>query len=406
MKIRSITCFLNPGWPLDEDSLQRCGAFTTAAQQAIGALGYEVETKRLATVPFPRLLPALEAAEVIALAKELEEAASAAGFDYVSLGPALPEHPESYGLIPVVLAETQNVFLSGLMTTEGGGVSLPAVRLCAEVIHRAAGLAADGFGNLYFAALANVPPGAPFFPAAYHGQGGPAFALATEAADLAVAAFEGATSLNEARQRLVEAVEGHARRLQGAAQEAARAFGIAFAGIDFTLAPFPAPELSFGTALENLGVEAAGLHGSLAAAAILIDTLDRAVFSRAGFNGLFLPVLEDATLAQRAAEGSLTVKDLLLYSAVCGTGLDTVPLPGDTSVGALYAVLLDLACLAQRLDKPLTARLMPIPGKKAEDPTGFDFSYFANSRVMRLEARALEGVMAGDEIVELHPRRK
>jgi uncharacterized protein (UPF0210 family) len=39
-------------------------------------------------------------------------------------------------------------------------------------------------------------------------------------------------------------------------------------------------------------------------------------------------VLEDAILAQRAAEGTLTIKDLLLYSAVCGTGLDTVPLPG------------------------------------------------------------------------------
>jgi uncharacterized protein (UPF0210 family) len=405
MKIRSITCFLNPGWPLDEASLQHCGAFAAAAQQAIAALGYEVETKRLATIPFPRLLPSLKIADVIALAKGLEEAASGAGFDYVSLGPALPERPESYGLIPDALAETQNVFLSGLMTTAGGGVALPAVRACAEVIHKAAGLTADGFGNLYFAALANVPPGAPFFPAAYHGEGGPACALATEAADLAVSAFEGATSLQAARQALVDAVEGHARRLQETAQETARAFGIAFAGIDFTLAPFPSRERSFGTALENLGVEAAGLHGSLAAAAILADTLDRADYPRAGFNGLMLPVLEDATLAQRAAEGSLSVKDLLMYSAVCGTGLDTVPLPGDTSVEALYAVLLDLACLAQRLDKPLTARLMPIPGKKAGDPTGFDFSYFANSRVMRLEARAMGGLLAGEETVRLRRRR-
>jgi hypothetical protein len=95
-------------------------------------------------------------------------------------------------------------------------------------------------------------------------------------------------------------------------------------------------------------------------------------------------------LARHAAEGTLTVKDLLLYSAVCGTGLDTIPLPGDTTADQITALLLDLSALALRLDKPLTARLMPIPGKKAGDPTNFNFEYFANSRVMALEAEALK----------------
>jgi len=105
---------------------------------------------------------------------------------------------------------------------------------------------------------------------------------------------------------------------------------------------------------------------------------------------LMLPVLEDSVLAGRAAEGILTVKDLLLYSAVCGTGLDTVPLPGDTTAGQIAALLLDLSALALRLNKPLTARLMPIPGKQAGEPTNFDFDYFANSRVMALEAESLK----------------
>ena len=132
------------------------------------------------------------------------------------------------------------------------------------------------------------------------------------------------------------------------------------------------------------------MHGSLAAAAILTEIIGRARFPRTGFSGLMLPVLEDAVLARRAAEGRLTVKDLLLYSAVCGTGLDTIPLPGDTSAGQIAALLLDLCAMALRLDKPLTARLMPIPGKKAGDPTNFNFDYFANSRVMGLEAEALK----------------
>ena len=117
-----------------------------------------------------------------------------------------------------------------------------------------------------------------------------------------------------------------------------------------------------------------------------------------------LPVLEDAVLAGRAAEGTLTVKDLLLYSAVCGTGLDTVPLPGDTNAGQQAAVLLDLSALALRLDKPLTARLMPIPGKKAGDPTNFNFDYFVNSRVMGLEAEALKAPLSETRRFTLAPR--
>jgi len=115
-------------------------------------------------------------------------------------------------------------------------------------------------------------------------------------------------------------------------------------------------------------------------------------------------VLEDATLALRASEGTLTVKDLLLYSAVCGTGLDTIPLPGDASAEQLASLLLDVAALALRLDKPLTARLMPIPNKKAGDPTGFDFAFFANSRVMALDSRDLHGPFGGSEAFSLRPR--
>jgi uncharacterized protein (UPF0210 family) len=37
-----------------------------------------------------------------------------------------------------------------------------------------------------------------------------------------------------------------------------------------------------------------------------------------------LPVMEDPVLASRAAEGCYTLRDLLLFSTVCGVGIDTV----------------------------------------------------------------------------------
>ena len=405
MKIRSITVFTNPHWPLEQGTIEKAGAFLEIARPAFEAAGYEVETARLATFPFPRIIPSLDLQTLTELARALESKMAALGYSYVSLGPALPDVPESYACIPDLLAVTENVFFSGIMTTAGGGVSLPAVRACAEVIQRTAPLTPDGFANLRFAALANVPSGSPFFPAAYAGGQLPAFALATEAADLAVEAFTQASTLTQARKRLTDSLESHARSLVATAQDLASRTGLAFGGIDFSLAPFPQEALSLGTALERLGVPAVGLHGSLTAAAILADTVDRAHFPHTGFSGLMLPVLEDSTLAQRAAEGSLSIKDLLLYSAVCGTGLDTVPLPGDTSSEALAAVLLDLAALAQRLNKPLTARLMPIPGKKAGEATNFDFDYFANSRILSLEAKSLHGAFTSSETFELQPRR-
>lgn len=404
MKIRSITYFCHPNWPLDEKKLQQAAAFLAEAKAVFEAEGYEVQTTRLATVPFPLLLGE-KVKETPRLAETLSRLLPDLGIAYASLGPARPETPLAYTLLPEAVAASENIFFGGVMA-EKGRLHAAAASACAEVIVRLAPLDPNGFANLRFAALANVPPGAPFFPAAYHSGEEPAFALAMEAAEAAVGAFEGAKSLDEGRQRLVERVEESARSLTRAADFLKSRHQVRFGGIDFSLAPFPEEAKSLGAAVERMGVPRLGLHGSLAAAAILTEAIERANFPRTGFSGFMQPVLEDAILARRAAEGTLTVKDLLLYSAVCGTGLDTVPLPGEATADQVAALLLDLAALALRLDKPLTARLMPIPDKRAGDPTSFDFGFFANSRVMALEAEALTGPLGGRGRLALSAFRK
>ena len=404
MKIRSITYFVNPGYPINHKEIQRGGRFINAAREAYSSSGLNVQTSRLATVPFPELLPGMIQEKSVSFAQELEDLAQAEGFDYVSIGSAIPSLPESYKIIPEILGETEKVFASGIIATKENGISLPAIRECAEIIREISTIDPKGFGNLYFAALANVPAGVPFFPAAYHSGERPAFALAIEAADLAVQALSGVTGIAEASARLVEAIEINAQKMTRISKALERKAGIRFLGIDFSLAPYPESESSLGTAMEALGVPAVGLHGSLMAAAFLTGAIDKAKFLKAGFNGLMLPLLEDAALAKRAYEGTLSVKDLLMYSAVCGTGLDTVPLPGATTPKQIEAVLLDLSVLALRLDKPLTARLMPIPGKMAGDTTDFNFSYFANTRVLGLSAEPLQGLLQSDESIRIEKR--
>jgi uncharacterized protein (UPF0210 family) len=401
MKIRSVTYFTNPGWPIQKRVLQSAANFIREARPAFEAAGFEVQTCRLATPPFSTLLPDVTPDVVTGFAQALEAEISNMGFEYLSIGPAQPEVPGSYAAIPEVIARTENTFASGVMSSQATGVSIPAVKACAEIIQALGPQDPKGFANLYFAALGNVSHGSPFFPAAYHDGERPTFAIATEAADLAVTAFRSSETLQDARDKLRAAMEEQGRKIL----KVADSLGIRFWGIDYSLAPFPKASSSLGTAMEHLTGTRVGSHSSLAAAALIADTIDKAIFPHTGFSGLMLPVLEDAILAKRAAEGSLTIKDLLLYSAVCGTGLDTVPLPGDATAAQLTAVLLDLASMALRLDKPLTARLMPIPGKGVGDPTDFDFPFFANSRVMALETGTMTGLLNAEDQFDLGTRK-
>jgi uncharacterized protein (UPF0210 family) len=406
MKIRSITGFYHPGEPDAGRQLDNLAGLAQKAAQQFTSAGFEVQTTRLATVPFPLLLSEIHAQEAVDLAVRLEAQASDRGFQYISLGPALPSYPGSFELIPEMLTHTSTVFASGSIADAHRGVDMAAVKASAEVIVQAITLEPDGFANLRFAALARVAPFTPFFPAAFSEGATPAFGLAIEAADAAVEAFDGAKTIQTAADRLVKRIESSARTLEDIAQNLASEYNLFFKGFDFSLAPFPTDACSLGGALERLGVAAVGQSGSLAAAAIVADTLDRGEWRRTGFNGLMLPVLEDSVLARRSIEGTLTLKDLLMYAAVCGCGLDTVPLPGEITAEQIQTILADVAALAVRLSKPLTARLMPIPGKTAGERTSFDFEYFENGSVMALDASALGLPLAASQVIPLHPRRQ
>jgi uncharacterized protein (UPF0210 family) len=146
-----------------------------------------------------------------------------------------------------------------------------------------------------------------------------------------------------------------------------------------------------------------GAAGSLFAAAFVAEAIGRADIPRCGFSGLMLPVLEDSVLAVRAAAGQVGLNDLLGYAAVCGVGLDTAPLAGDIAEETLAAILLDVAALALRLDKPLTARLMPLPGLQPGDPVHFNFPYFADSRVMAAAGPGLQALLAEPAAFALAP---
>jgi hypothetical protein len=402
MKIRSITVFAPPTALSDRAQLVALGDFVQTARDAYDDAGFEVQTARLATNVFEGLDPSTSSVDMVDHVTEVEGISRDLGFEYVALGPATRR---TQRWIPDLLAATESVFATAhIVSPQTGAVDGEAIRNAAYVIGQAADLE-EGFGNLRFAALANVPEGTPFFPGAYWTQAQPAFGIATQSADLAVDACRDAGDAAEAHTLLVQAVEAHGRRIEATAQDLEAAHGLAFAGTDFSLAPFPGESCSIGGALERLSGKTLGSAGTLTAAAILADALQRATFRHTGFCGVMMPVLEDSVLAQRAAEGRLNTGELLQWSAVCGTGLDTVPLPGNATENALQRLLFDVAALSARLSKPLTARLMPLPGKSASDPVHFDFPYFADGGVLALDGEPGNSLLLETEWLPLHDRR-
>ena len=405
MKIRSITCFYDPGAADAGETLDLLSCFAQAAEKRFGEAGIETQSRRLATTPFAEMCPSGCRESGVQLAQKLEVKAQERGFKYLSMGPALPENPESFSLVPELLAETKNAFFSANLIQNDGKISPAAINAAAGIIHRTATIEKDGFANLRFAALAGVRPFTPFFPAAFGEGSVPAFSIAVECADDFVIAFREAEGFNAAREKSLKTLEEAASRMAEINRTLGRDFPVVFKGFDFSPAPYPGEISSIGSALESLGIPSLGLNGSAAAAAFLAGILEEGTWQKAGFNGLMLPVLEDSGLAERTVDGSLEIKDLLLYSCLCGTGLDTIPLAGDTTPEQIAGVLWDVAGISTRLSKPLTARLMPIPGKKAGDEVRFDFEYFASGRVMGLRSLEMKRFFAAEEPLEIYPRK-
>lgn len=344
--------------------------------------GYEVQTVRLSTRPVLVDLAGWAPKDIANYGGELQGALEGAEVPFCSLGPAPRDaSPEQMNALTDLIADHDGLNGSMMVATADEGLDVGAARAAAEVMRRLAAESKEGFGNFGFAALACVEPGTPFFPAAYHA--GPAnIGVALQGAGVVAEALEGGAELVEVTGRTREALLRHAAPVVEIAERQAAALGLRFAGID--LSPAPGVNDSVVAAMELAGHGLIGDPGTLALVAALTAALKSTGLPTCGFCGLMLPVMEDAVLARRWAEGRLGVDQLLAYSAICGTGLDTVPLPGDCSVDDLTKVICDMASLAVRLRKPLSARLMPVPGKLAGERTSFSSPYFTDTLIKPL----------------------
>jgi hypothetical protein len=288
----------------------------------------------------------------------------------------------------------------------------------AEEIFRIAELT-DGEANFRFAVSFNCKPGIPFFPAAeapprstsmsINSTPPISFAIGTENSGLLYKSFSRAAAdpqisiapltvaqlvTQHVLNTALQPIENIAKEIESSSSLSSENTHVHYLGIDTSLAPGLEDSTTIPAAFEKLPLlEKFGDSGTLAITERVTGALQSVSVQKIGYCGLMLPVCEDRGLAKAAEEGTISIQSLLQYSAVCGVGLDTVPVPGpgpnttteqrELLVTQAAAVLLDVAALSYRLGgKQLSVRLLPVPGAEPGEKTCYTSPYLVDSVVM------------------------
>jgi uncharacterized protein (UPF0210 family) len=357
---------------------------------------YEVQTKRLSLNSFELWLPrqadgTFDLKGVHEYIGLLLQCLATANIAFCTIGCGTTK--EGIDLLGEILPLYSSLSSSALIQFDGHTPIVELAEAAARIVRLLSTSTPDGTANFRFCAAFNCPPNIPFFPVSYHEAGkAPTVTVGMECGDLLFLAFHGVTDLPQASRNLESAYTQLTQNLEATLIEACALCGdgaVEYGGIDASMNPGLTIQDSVGLGFEQLPPFVFGSWGTLATA----STITRAIKSLkdkiklVGYSGLMLPVMEDLTLAERAAEKKdrYCLRDLLLYSSVCGVGLDTVPVPGATSVDELVRLYLDIGAMSHRLSKPLTCRLFLMPGLAAGEMTSVDNPYLVNTKVFSME---------------------
>jgi uncharacterized protein len=383
-KVRAITAFVRLDAKDYQKQIDDALVILNKSKAEFAASGYEVESIRITTQPLAELVSGMPEDKALAFLRALDDLSQKDHF-IPNVGPAMlhdSDNPATMHLLERALSTLPNIEGSSIVADESG-IHWQTIRRTAELVKYVSEHSARSQGTFNFTATAMLKPLSPFFPGSYHIGAGKQFTIGFEGANVVRDVFtKDKGNAAAATADLAAALTKHAAVADAVGRKVAAETGWTYTGVDPT--PAPLGDVSIGAAIEAFIGARFGSSGTLTAARIITAAVQAVPQKQIGYSGLMVPVMEDKLLAQRWAEGSYNIDSLLAYSAVCGTGLDTVPLQGDISTEQMERIYSDVASLATKWNKPLSARLQPIPGKKAGDRTEFEDPYLFNTTLHAL----------------------
>jgi len=381
-RVRTITAGVTLNSLTDTATFNAAIEFLKKAKQQFITEGYEVQTLRISTQNLYNYLNQYSYDDALPLLLRFDKIAQRNNI-VLSIGQILPADKYQTGIanwVEKLIQTTTTISFSLPISSHEMGIHFNSIKAASEII--AAISKSNGGENCFrFTASANCPAGIPFFPAAFH-EGKNSFAVGLESANLLTEAFKQNNNPANARQTLKSLLEKNLLPVQDIADNISKSLNWQYDGIDAS--PAPGLDASIGQAIETYSKQPFGNPATLSACALITDVLKTLDIKKCGYSGLMLPIIEDKVLAKRALEKRFTMQELLLFSSVSGTGLDVVPIPGNTAKQVIENILTDVAALSLKYtSKALSVRLFLIPGKKAGDIVKFENPYLTSSIVMK-----------------------
>src|SRR5918998_864892 len=352
-------------------------------------LGLRVANKRISIPPASLVYDrARSGAELLPLARAIDEAAQRVGVDFIGGYSALVHKGETPGTRafveswPGALATTERLWGSRNGATTRAGINMDAVRRTGSLIKEMAERTRDrgGLACAKFVCFANAVEDNPFMAGAFHGVGEPEAVINVGVSGPGVVnhAVRDAPKdlpLDELAEVIKKLSFKLARAGELVGREAARRLGIPFGIIDLSLAPTPVSGDSVANIIEAMGFERAGTHGTTAALALLTDAVKKggamASGSVGGMSGAFIPVSEDAGMIEAAQVGALSLAKLEAWTSVCSVGIDMVAVPGSTPAETIAAIIADEMAVGTMNNKTTAVRIIPVPGRDVGDIVEF-----------------------------------
>jgi uncharacterized protein len=380
-KVRAITAFVRLERASYAQQIAATLAILREAQRDFEQQGYTVESVRITTQPLAELLRGQSDTEALSFLKALDELAARENF-LPNIGPAMlkdGDDPHTMQLLAQALSSLAQLNASAIIAGDDG-IHWKVIREAARLVRYVADHSPHSQGTFNFAATAMLGPYGPFYPGAYHLGNGERLSIGFEGANIVQEVFARTHGdFDAAVAELTRQLTVHASVAERIGSAVASRHGWTFMGVDPT--PAPLADVSIGAAIETFTGARFGASGTMTAALIITTAVKAVPVRQIGYSGLMVPVMEDKLLARRWAEGTYDTDALLAYSAVCATGVDTVPLPGDVSEAQLMRIYGDVASLAWKWHKPLAARLQPVVGRKPGEETDFRDPYLFNTKI-------------------------